>query len=63
MEEEEVKRYLIRFYQVDKSHTKPEGGGLGLSIAKRIIELSGGKIEVKSKVNEGTDISNNNTNK
>lgn len=53
MEEEEAKKIFDRFYQVDKSHTKP-GAGLGMTIAKRIAELSDGKIEVKSKLNEST---------
>ena len=53
MEEEEAKKIFDRFYQVDKSHTKP-GAGIGMTIAKRIIELSGGKIEVESKLNKGT---------
>lgn len=53
MEEEEAKKIFDRFYQIDKSHTKP-GAGLGMTIAKRIVELSGGKIEVKSKLNENT---------
>lgn len=53
MEEEEAKKIFDRFYQVDKSHTKP-GAGLGMTIAKRIVELSDGKIEVKSKLNENT---------
>lgn len=51
--EEEAKKIFDRFYQVDKSHTKP-GAGLGMTIAKRIVELSDGKIEVKSKLNEST---------
>ena len=53
MEEEEAKKIFDIFYQVDKSHTKP-GAGLGMTIAKRIVELSDGKIEVKSKLNEST---------
>lgn len=53
MEEEEAKKIFDRFYQVDKSHTKP-GAGLGMTIAKKIVELSDGKIEVTSKLNEST---------
>lgn len=45
-----------RFYRADKARTKKDtdGFGLGLSIAKQIIEKHQGSIEVKSKVNEGT---------
>ena len=34
--------------------TRPDGTGLGLSITKNIVEQNGGKIEVKSQVNLGT---------
>ena len=45
-----------RFYQANNSRTKDSdnGYGLGLSIAKQIIDLHHGKIEVKSKINSGT---------
>ena len=33
---------------------KVEGTGVGLTMVKRIIENSGGKIEVKSKVGQGS---------
>lgn len=54
MTEEEIENIYSRFYQVDKSHSG-EGSGLGLSIVKRIIELSKGSINVKSIKNTGTE--------
>jgi len=47
-----------RFYRVDKSRNKKMGGsGLGLSIAKWIIDEHKGRILVKSKEGEGTRMS------
>lgn len=40
-----------RFYQTDMSET---GTGIGLALAKGIIDLHHGKIEVTSELNEGT---------
>jgi signal transduction histidine kinase len=34
--------------------TKPKGIGLGLAISRRLVEQNGGKIEVASKVGQGT---------
>lgn len=45
--EEDMPRIFNKFYQCDKSHSS-KGSGLGLSIAKRIVELHSGKIFVKS---------------
>ena len=36
--------------------TKKKGLGLGLTISKEIIERHNGKIEIESKVNEGTTV-------
>lgn len=42
-----------RFYRGDPAHSA-EGSGLGLSIAKALIEAQGGSIGLESKVGEGT---------
>lgn len=45
-----------RFYRADKSRNRMSGGsGIGLTIAKAIVEAHKGKIEVISKVNSGTE--------
>lgn len=50
----EVKsRVFERFYQGDRSHSN-EGNGLGLALVKRIVELSGGKVEVESSTGAGS---------
>jgi len=50
-----LKKIFEPFYQVDMSVRRKYGGtGLGLTIAKRIIELHGGKIRVESQVNKGS---------
>ena len=44
-----------RFYRVDKSRSKENGGtGLGLSMVRFIVAVHGGKIRVESKKGEGT---------
>ena len=54
---EHQKRVFERFYRVDKSHSKETGGtGLGLSIVKHATLLHSGKIEMNSKVGQGTVI-------
>ncbi|MCH7930273.1 MAG: hypothetical protein IIA01_07200 [Proteobacteria bacterium] len=55
---EELPLIFERFYRIDKSRAKSYGGaGLGLAIAKKIIELHDCEIEVKSEMNQGTTFS------
>jgi len=55
--QEHLDRVFERFYRVDKSHSKETGGtGLGLSIVKHAVAYHHGKIDIESKVNNGTTI-------
>lgn len=52
--EEDIGHLFERFYRVPGSEDISEGSGMGLAIAKKIAEAHGGRIEVKSVLDEGT---------
>ncbi|WP_150275230.1 sensor histidine kinase [Paenibacillus tepidiphilus] len=54
MDKDEVPHIFERFYRADESRGITEGIGLGLSIAKWIIDEHGGSVEVVTRQGEGT---------
>lgn len=53
MDKATAERIFEKFYQGDSSHATG-GNGLGLAMVKRIVELCGGRIRVKSEPDKGT---------
>lgn len=53
MDENVQKHIFDKFYQADSAR-KSAGNGLGLALVKRILDLCGGQITIKSRVGEGT---------
>jgi len=54
---EDLPYIFERFWRGEKSRSRAGGGsGLGLSIARKLVELHGGAINVTSAVGEGTSI-------
>lgn len=52
---EELEKIFNRFYRVDKARARNKGGnGLGLSIAKQLVENYKGRIDAESVVHQGT---------
>ncbi len=49
------KHHSKLFLMFKRLHTHVEGSGIGLYIIKRIVENNGGKIEVESEENEGSE--------
>ena len=56
MSPEQLERIFDKFFRVDASNSAADGLGLGMTIAKNIIEAHGGQIMVESTVGQGTKV-------
>jgi len=52
--EDEIPKIFKRFYR--GRGTADKGVGIGLALVKELVDIMGGRIEVASKVSEGTSI-------
>ena len=59
MTPEQVDHVFDKFYRADASNTAVGGLGLGMNIAKQIIEAHGGSIRVESRKGEGSMVTFN----
>lgn len=55
IEEKDIYHIFKRFYRTSKGKNAGQGVGLGLSLAKAIVEGQGGTLTVRSRVGEGTE--------
>ena len=53
MDAETCRRVFEKFYQGDTSHAS-EGNGLGMALAKKIVDIAGGRIWVESSPGKGS---------
>jgi signal transduction histidine kinase len=57
MAPEDLQRVFTPFFRTDRSRARDTGGvGLGLALAKRIVEAHGGRIAIESRVGAGTTV-------
>lgn len=56
MDKEDLNKIFERFYVVDKARKRENGGnGLGLAITKKIVDIHGFSIQVKSEFGKGSE--------
>ena len=56
MSEEVLARVFDKFYRADASNTAVQGLGLGMSVVKHIVEAHGGRVQIESTPNVGTQV-------
>ena len=56
IEEKEIKHIFDRYYRGTNTGVKHKGSGLGMAIAKDIVETHNGSINIKSQLGVGTEI-------
>lgn len=54
IDEKDLYHIFKRFYRSDKGKRSGQGVGLGLPLAKSIVEGQGGTLSVQSRTGEGT---------
>lgn len=57
IKQDKIQQIFLPFEQINNSHHKSDGTGLGLAITKKIVEMMGGEIKVKSQINFGSTFS------
>jgi signal transduction histidine kinase len=55
--QEELSKLFTRFYRVEGNNSPERGGGLGLAIARQLVERQGGQIWADSTVGQGSTFS------